>query len=165
MNQQHFTNRQSSQRSNFLLTQVLKKGDREQFTPLRPRSITRSSLPAVSLIYPRKHLQRKVLGCADALTHNLTHDRKCVERSGCETVPQNRRNGGANGVERAKNAHLDASSEATDQKAGGSNPSWRARKGAAAKLSFCNGLFPISREGGAAMERLIFFLVFPGKKS
>ena len=78
MNQQHFTNRQSSQRSNFLLTQILKKGDREQFTLLRPRSITRSSLPAVSLLYARKHLQRKVLGCADAL--------KCAESGRCETA-------------------------------------------------------------------------------
>ena len=65
-------------------------------------------MTAFSLIYARNYLQRMVLGCTDALTHNLTHDRKCVERSGCEIVSQNHRNGGANGAERAEKANLDA---------------------------------------------------------
>ena len=63
------------------------------------------------------------------MTHILTHDRKCAERSGCETAPQNRRYCGTNGAERAEKARTDQRSEATDQKAGGSNPSWRANYG------------------------------------
>ncbi len=48
------------------------------------------------------------MGHSGALTHILTHDRKCAERSGCETVSQNHRNGGANGAERVEKANLDA---------------------------------------------------------
>ena len=64
-------------------------------------------------------------GHGSALTHILTHDRKRAESSGCETASENRRNGGTNGAKSTEKASLDVLSEATDQKAGGSNPSWR----------------------------------------
>ena len=77
------------------------------------------------------------------MTHNLTHDRKRAERNGYETAPENLRNCGTNGAERAEKARTDLRSEATDQKAGGSNPSWRAkaqRRPIGAALSFYNML-------------------------
>ncbi len=67
-------------------------------------------------------------GPGGGLTHNLTHYRKRAESSGCETAPENCRNCGTDGDKSTEKALTDERSEATDQKAGGSNPSWRARK-------------------------------------